>query len=214
MNYLKNNYLNLIFLLLGIVLIAFGGSILIFANQGGDSITVFSQGLATFLKIDLGYGYIIGNVIFLTFMVIFHRKSIGVGTILTATLIGLMLNVFLDILPFKELDNTFLNLLFSFSGLVVAALGLAVYIYSNTGLGAFESFIDYFSLKFKIKFGYIKIFVDAILFSLGALMGGVFGITSIVSVIIVGPLIEFFKYLLNKTKLIKNKQSEISKISP
>lgn len=209
MNYLKKNYLNLIFLLLGIVLLAFAGSILIFSNQGGDSITVFSQGLATFLKIDLGYGYIIGNIIFLIFMLIFHRKSIGVGTFFTATIIGLLLNLFLDILPFKELDNYFINLLFSFSGLVVAGLGLALYIYSNTGLGAFEGFIDYFAELFKIKFGYIKIIIDGILFSLGVLMGGVFGITSIVSVIIVGPLIEFFKYLLNKTNLIKNDSSKI-----
>lgn len=214
MNYLKKKYLNLIFLLLGIVLLAFGGSILVFSKQGADSLTVFSQGLAKFLKVNLGYGIIIANIIFLIFMLIFNRKRIGVGTVFTATLIGLLFNLFLDILPFKELDNYFINLLFSFSGLLVISLGLAIYIYSNTGLGAFEGFIDYFAELFKIKFGYIKIIIDGILFSLGVLMGGVFGITSIVSVIIVGPLIEFFKYLLNKTNLIKNDSSETIETSP
>ena len=87
MNYLKKNYLNLIFLVLGILIMAFGGSIIITAGKGGDSVTVFSQGIAALFNIEYGYGNIIGNVIFLTFMIIFHRKSIGVGTVLTTVTI-------------------------------------------------------------------------------------------------------------------------------
>lgn len=214
MNYLKKNYLNLIFLVLGILIMAFGGSIIITAGKGGDSVTVFSQGIAALFNIEYGYGNIIGNVIFLTFMIIFHRKSIGVGTVLTTVTIGLILNFYFKVLPYEYLENSNYKFLFSLAGLVVAAFGLTLYIYSNTGLASFEAFIDYFSLKFNIRFGYVKIVVDAILFGLGALMGGVFGITSIISVIIMGPLIEFFKFLFNKTNLIKIEPPEITEKSP
>lgn len=203
MNYLKNNYKNWIILLSGLIILSFGASIIIISKYGGDSITVFSEGLSNILKIDYGYAYIIGNFIFLLFMFIFHKRQIGVGTIASTFLIGLIINLFLTLLPFKKLDNNILNFFFSLTGLIIAAIGLSLYIYSNTGLGAFEAFVDFFSEKLKIKFGYIKIAIDAILFIIGYLMGGVFGITSIISVIVLGPLIDLFTFLFKKTNIIK-----------
>src|SRR5690554_1890095 len=170
--------------------------------MGSDSITVFSQGLEKLLKIKYGYAYIIGNTLFFIFMIVFHRKKIGVGTIVSAFSVGLLINLFLEIIPFKAFDNLVINFSFALIGLVIVSIGLALYMYSNTGLGAFEGFVDFFSVKFKIKFGYIKIVFDAILFITGILLGGTFGVISVVSIIILGPLIDFFSSLFKKTKII------------
>lgn len=203
MNYIKNNYKNWIILLSGLIVLSFGASIIIVTEFGGDSITVFSGGLSNILKIDYGYAYIIGNFFFLLFMFLFHRRQIGIGTILSTFLIGLLINLFSNTLPFEKIDNTVFNFLFSLTGLMIAAIGLSLYIYSNTGLGPFEAFVDFFSEKFKIKFGYIKIIIDALLFILGFLMGGIFGLTSVISVIVLGPLIDLFGLLFKKTNIIK-----------
>lgn len=208
MNYIKNNYKNWIILLIGIIILAFGSYIIITANIGGDSITVFIQGLENSFKITYGQAYLLGNGIFLIFVVIFHRKKIGIGTVLTATLTGLIIDVYLKYLPLQKLDNTFFNILFSFSGLVIASFGLTLYIYSKSGLGPFEAFIDYFSKKFNVRFGLIKIILDALLFITGIILGGKFGITSIVSVFVSGPLIDFFTFLIKKTKLLNTPKKE------
>lgn len=202
MNYLKNNYKNLLILLIGVIILSFGSSIIITANMGSDSITVFSQGLANILKIKYGYAYIIGNTLFFIFMIVFHRKRIGVGTIISAFSVGLLINLFLEIIPFKAFDNLVLNFSFALAGLIIVSIGLALYMYSNTGLGAFEAFVDFFSSKLKIKFGYVKIAFDAILFITGILLGGTFGIISVVSIIILGPLIDFFGYLFKRANII------------
>lgn len=204
MNYIKNNYKNWLVLLFGILVLSLGGAILIFANIGSDSVTVFSQGLKNVLSVSYGLAYMVGNIFFLIFMLIFHRKKLGVGTVVVAILTGLLIDLYLKYIPFVVISNKILNFMFSFSGLVLAALGIALYIYSNIGLGVYEGFADYFADKFKIKFGIIKIIFDAILFGLGVLMGGKFGITSIVSVIVLGPLIDLFSFLIKKTNIIKS----------
>lgn len=208
MDYIKNNYKNFIILLIGLIILAFGGFILVASMLGGDSLTVFNQGIATILSIDYGYGMVIGNLIFIIFILIFNRKTIGVGTVAVALLVGPIINLFLKYIPISSLDNKVLNHLFSFSGLVLCSLGLAMYMYSNTGLGGFESFVSFFAEIFNLKFGIIKIIIDAILFTIGVLMGGVFGITSILSVFLMGPLIEVFLHLLNKTNFIKKENIE------
>lgn len=207
MLYLKNNYKNLIVLLTGLTVLSLGSTFIIIAAMGSDSITVFSQGLASIFKIEYGYAYTLANISFFIFMIIFNRKKIGVGTIASAILIGLLINLFLKLFSFVSFSNETYSFLFSLIGLVIVAIGIALYMYSNTGLSSFEAFVDYFSSKLKIKFGYVKIVFDAILFALGVLLGGLFGITSVVSVIVLGPLIDLFGYLLNKTNLIKTNEN-------
>lgn len=204
MSYLKNNYKNLLILFLGIIILALGSSIIIKANIGADSITVFSQGLENTLNLTYGQAYILANLFFLVIVLLLHKKKLGVGTIVITFLTGFLIDVYLKYLPLRSFDNLILNFLFSFSGLVFAAFGLALYIYSNSGLGSLEAFVDYGSKKLNIHFGFAKIIFDALLFIIGALMGGKFGIMSVVSVITLGPMIDLFKYLIAKTNLIKN----------
>ncbi len=209
MNYLKKHYKNLLVLITGLIVLGFGGFIIVISSLGGDSFTVFNQGIANTLNIDVGYGIIIGNLFFIAFLLIFNRKTIGIGTVLVAVLVGLFINLFIKIIPLSALDNKYGNFFFSMAGLVVSSLGLAIYIYSDTGLGGFESFVSYFAEKFKLHFFIMKIIIDAILFTVGALMGGVFGITSILSVLLIGPLIEVFLILLKKTNIIKDETNNI-----
>ncbi|HQM06791.1 MAG TPA: hypothetical protein PLR97_03180, partial [Bacilli bacterium] len=58
------------------------------------------------------------------------------------------------------------------------------------------------------RFAYIKIVNDAIFFTVGWLLGGVFGIASVITVLIYGPLIDFFIKILTKTNLLKSPKPE------
>lgn len=208
MNYIKNNYINWIILLLGITILGLGNSLIVIANCGSDSITIFGQGVANTLSIKYGYGYIVANLFFFIIVLIFHRKKIGIGTVASAFLTGLLINLYMEILPFSTPDNIILKYTISLSGIVVVAIGIALYMYSNTGLGSFEGVVDLLTTKTKLRFWIIKICFDLILFISGILLGGTFGPVSVLSVFTLGPLIDLFRFLLKKTNIIKEHKEE------
>lgn len=211
MNYLKENYKNLIFLFLGIIILSFSGIMFVSTPHGADAITVLNNGISIRLEIPFGLGVLISNVLFLVVVLFINRKSIGVGTVATVFGIGPTVLLLTKILPEINIESAFLNYFVSISALVVSAFGLSLYIYSNTGLGSFESIISFISEKIRLSFGITKIFFDAVLFTLGIILGGkgVFGITSILSVLVIGPLVDLFMFLLKKTNIIPQKEKNV-----
>ena len=205
MHYVKK----ILILLLGLLAISLASALLMITALGGDAMTVINQGTSTFLNIDIAWGTLINNGILFLIMLAFNRKQINIGTIGAAVLIGPFISMFMMILPDSFTDKIFINFIISLASLVICAFGLALYIYSSSGLGPFEGVVDILAKKIKFKFGYSKIIMDAIFFSLGALLGGVFNVSSVISVIIVGPLINLFLYLLNKTNLMTQTNKEL-----
>lgn len=198
MNYVKK----IIVLVLGILVLSLGASILITANLGTDAVTIMNQGVSVFLNINIGWGILINNSVLFLIMLLFNRKKIHIGTVVSAALTGPAISLFMFLMPEAFSDIFIINLMFSMLALIICSFGIALYIYSNTGLGPFEGVIDIISNKIKLKFGYTKIIADVVFFITGALLGGVFHIASVISVFIVGPLIHLFMLILNKSNFI------------
>lgn len=189
-------------LLFGIATISIGASILIVADLGSDAVTILNQGVSTFLNINIGYGILINNAVLFIALLLFNRKQIHIGTVFSALFTPIFVSLFTYLLPESFTNSFVLNLVYSVLALLICSVGLSLYIYSNSGLGPFEGFVDLISKKLKLKFGYTKVIIDVLFFITGYLLGGTFHIASILSIIIIGPLINLFLFLLNKTNFI------------
>lgn len=183
---------------------------LVTANLGSDALMVLNQGIATFLNIELGYGVLINNLTFFILVIIVNRKSIGIATFAVALLLGPSVNLITWLNIFSISESVIMNYLLSIGGIIVSSIGIALYMYSNTGLGPFESLTTLIAKKTKIRFGLVKILFDIIAFGIGVLLGGTFGVCSIIAVIAIGPIIDFVLFLLKKTNLIKDIELESS----
>ncbi|MCK9236427.1 MAG: hypothetical protein M0P09_08975 [Acholeplasmataceae bacterium] len=203
---LKKYYLNVIILLFGIFLMAVGGVLFLEASLGGDALLVMNQGLGNTLKVEPGTAMIISNMIVLSFIFIFFRKSIGLSTLLVTVLLGLAVNGIASLNIIKGSSYLFINILMVLAGVIVGGFGVALYIYADLGLSPFEGVIIFVMEKTKKRFFLIKIINDIVLFTLGFIMGGVIGIGSIMTVFLFGPVIDIYLVLLKKTKLIKQKE--------
>lgn len=201
---IKKYYLNILILLIGMILMAFGGSFFITSQMGSDALMVFNQGLAHFLNIEVGYALIISNCIAFFVIVFINRKTIGLGTIVIALLLGPMINFIININILVTPNNVFLKLMMTLLGNLIGGLGIAMYLYADVGLSPFEAIIITIEKKTKWRFAFLKIINDAIFFLIGFLLGGKFGIGSIITVIIFGPIIAFFLKILTSTHIIKN----------
>ena len=193
----------LILLLIAITLVGFGASGLVQSRIGGDAVLVFEQGISVFLKLEFGITIMIINLIFTVILFFVNKKMINIGTIVFILFLGPIVSLFDKLSVFPD-PNTFMESLgIFFISAIVVTFGISVYLYTDVGYTAFEGILIEIKDRTKIRFSFIKITSDAILFIVGILLGGTFGWGSAISVILFGPLIDMFMYFLKKSNIIK-----------
>lgn len=205
MELIMKYYRNVIVLLLGVLLLSIGGALFLTANIGSDSLMVFNQGISVVLKTKVGLAIMISNIIALFIIFFINKKTLGLGSLAIIFLLGPTIQIIKDANIFKTPNTLILQILMVLIGIVIGGLGLALYMYADLGLSPFEGIIVTISNETKVRFGIIKIIFDAIYFTTGALLGGVFGIGSIMTVFLYGPTIDMFMKLLKKTNIMKKR---------
>jgi uncharacterized membrane protein YczE len=194
----KSNYIyRLLVLVLGVILIALGATIIVTSDIGGDSVVVLQQGFTDFFGIeDLGLGILILNTLLIFVLYLMNKKMVNIGTFITSLLIGPLVSLY-SLLPFlNQPDTLILQILMTIAGSVITSIGIAVYIIANIGYSPYEGIMITIKDKTKIRFSIVKIIGDVVMFGIGILLGGKFGIGSIIAIILFGPLIELFLKVL------------------
>ncbi len=196
-----------VLLIIALFMIAFFASFLVKANIGGDAVLVFEQGFAKLLGVDLGMAIFILNTSLTLLLFIVSPKKIHIGTILIMILLGFFLQVILDTgWIYDPQGNLWQAIIIDFFAIIGLAFSLALYIHANIGYSPFEGLLLYLHEKFSWRFAYIKIGNDIILFLVGWLLGGIVGIGSLMTIIMLGPLIDLFTSLVAKIKWLPPKQ--------
>lgn len=85
------------------------------------------------------------------------------------------------------------------TGQVILCFGVALNLATKFGFGALDALAVTFCEKFKLKYRNMKILLDLGHVIGGVLLGGVFGIGSILGVVAGGPFIAFFINWINGT---------------
>ena len=185
------NIKKIVLSLTGGALIGIGAGSILYAGIGGDTVTVFQDGLHALFNISYGQASRIYNVVFVVLALIFARKYSGIGTVLSALVIGYAIDISNSLWLLTMLNTRFITGLIIFLiGLVIYAMGIALLIKCDAGMNCLDALlyrlIDVTGLKYK----YLRIAADVILTVTGCLRGGVFGIGTVIAVFLTGPLVE------------------------
>jgi uncharacterized membrane protein YczE/predicted metal-binding protein len=199
--------------IVGISLLSLGISFMRYALFGVDPMSCFNVGMARRLDISFGTWMVIICFIML-FGVFFSDKSkIGFGTVYVMLLCGYTSDFFLwliELIPFLEFTMEYriaalvLGLFFNF-------FGAAVYIESNMGLSPYDAVAIIISEKIKREhwFRWIRIGTDALCVFGGFLTKSDIGVGTLITVVICGPCIAFFRKHLKKFKIFQVEQSDL-----
>lgn len=212
---MKNKKLlyKLLTLVVGILFIGLGATIIVKSNIGGDSVIVLQQGFTLLIGLsleDLGLGILILNSLFIVVLYLMDKKMVNIGTFITSLLIGPLVSLY-SMLPFiKEPSTLVIQILMSFLGSVITSFGIALYIIANIGYSPYEGIVLVIVEKTKARFFIIKVLSDVVMFSVGIILGGKFGIGSIISIVLFGPLIDIFLKIL-KPKFLFLEQPQLEK---
>lgn len=181
-------------LLAGLIIAHFGVTLFLLTNLGSDPFNVLVQGLSRQLGWSHGNTHILVNVCIIVILLIIARRYIKIGTIICMFCGGPIIDFFTWLLGGLVQDDTVLpiKLALLLAGCVILAFGMTIVIKSDAGTGPNDLVSVVISDLTKKKFSIVRVLTDVGFVVIGFLLGGVFGVGTIVCAFLVGIVAGWF----------------------
>jgi len=179
--------------LFGLVLFGVGITMQIEANLGAAPWDVFHTGVSELTGISTGWIIVITGVLLLLLWIPLHERP-GLGTILNATVIGVVVDVALPIIG--EPGSVVARLVMTLGGVIIVAIGSGFYIGAGLGPGPRDGLMTGLAKRsvrgrsISIRAG--RTFVEVVVMVIGVLLGGAIGIGTVAFMVGIGPLVQIF----------------------
>lgn len=172
----------------GLGLFGVGIAMILAADLGAAPWDVFHSGVSDLTGIPIGTVIILTGVIVLVSWVPL-REQPGLGTILNAVEIGLVVDLVLPHLP--DLDQLPLRVAVMCSGIVLIGLGSGSYIGSGLGPGPRDGLMTGIARR-GISIRVARTGIEIAVLLLGVALGGAVGVGTAVFALGIGPLVQVF----------------------
>lgn len=188
----------LIILYIGLVIAHLGVSLFLVSSLGADTFTIFIQGIAITSGLTIGTCHVIALILITILMWFTTKGYIKSGTLVCAFLGGWIIDFFLWILgDMVTVESPLvIRIIVVLLGCVILSIGMSIVIKSNSGTGPNDLIAivltDTFNKRFKISFRMVRMVCDILFTIIGFLLGGTFGIGTIIAALVIGPLVQFF----------------------
>lgn len=196
------------FFLVGCFIIQLGVAFFIKSNTGVDSFTIFMQGLANLLHITVGQSNILVMGLVFVGMLIFTREYIRLGTFLAVITAGPFLDFINNVLDNVGIDALplIVRLLIVAVSCVVIAIGFSILKSAELSVAPTDQLPLIIVDKTKWQYKWVRITMDVIFIVVGFSLGGVLGLGTIITTLLIGPCIQYFLPIVEKKaeKIIPN----------
>lgn len=200
----KNLSQKIVFLMFSMFITSFGIVVMIQSNFGLNPWWTFTFGFSN--ATGLSYGLVVQLFsVVLILGAIFLGVKPGIATFMDMMLIGFFVDFILN-LNVIPVQHTFIfQLLMSFVGLIVFCFGVFLTITIGLGTGPKDSFTFALMYKTKKSISQMKLIVESIIFVIGALLGGPFGIGTVIATVATGGILKILFKLFDYTPQEKSK---------
>ena len=185
------------FLLLsfGLSLFGLGEGLLLVSSTGASPWSVFAQGIS--LHIEYSIGLITFFIsLFVIFLWIFLDQKPGIGTILNAIIIAIMIDVSLKYI--QTPDNYVYKIFLSIFAVLLVGLGSGFYLIANLGPGPRDGLMTGLQKKTKLPIALVRAFLEISVVSIGWYLGGTVGLGTLLFAFGVGPAVAFGLFFVEK----------------
>jgi uncharacterized protein len=192
---LKPKISTFIYLCFGLTLFGLGEGLLIVSASGASPWSVLAQGL--FLNIGFSVGVITISISFVVLLLWFPLKQkIGIGTILNALIIGLMIDVCIRYVPTPE--NYINQILLGAVAVVTVGLGGGIYLVANLGVGPRDGLMIGIQQKTNLPIALVRGVLEITVMSIGWYLGGTVGVGTLLFAFGIGPCVALSLFLVGK----------------
>lgn len=191
----------ILFLLIGLVIAHLGVTLFLLTELGSDPFNVLIQGLFRTFSSLTGWAFlthgrvhIAVSLLIILVLLIVDRSYIKIGTLICMVCGGPIIDFFTVLLTPLSLQLTPfpVRVLVLAIGCVILAYGMTIVIKSEAGTGPNDLVAIVISDKIHQKFSIVRVIVDVCFVAVGWLLGGTFGIGTLICALLVGPVAGVF----------------------
>ena len=179
----------IIIIVIGSVIAAYGITLALYAGFGGATLAVLWQGISRTFHISIGMASLIVAIVMIVFAFFYDRSQIHIGTILYQIVYSLCVDLFANAHVYSM--HLWVNALIMLLGVMLFAVGTGFYAAASLGRGSYEALTFSLAEKNGWQVKVVRMILDIVMVIAGVLLGGKFGICTIVTIIISGPVIQF-----------------------
>jgi len=184
-----------LFLCFGLTLFGLGEGLLIVSFTGASPWSVLAQGISLNVDLSIGVITILISVGVLIFWIPLNQRP-GIGTILNALIIGLMIDVCIKFVSTPE--NYVSQLLLAIVAVLTVGLGGAIYLVANLGAGPRDGLMVGLQQKTSLPIAAVRAFLEITVMSIGWYLGGTVGIGTLFFAFGIGPAVALGLFIVGK----------------
>ena len=192
---LKPRSSTLFFLCFGLTLFGLGEGLLIVSLTGASPWSVLAQGIS--LNIDFSIGTI---TLFVSIGVLLLwiplKQKLGIGTILNALIIALMIDICINFVSTPE--NYISQILLAVVAVLTVGLGGGIYLVANLGSGPRDGLMIGLQEKTNLPIAAVRATLEISVMSIGWYLGGTVGVGTLLFAFGIGPSVALSLYIVGK----------------
>ena len=181
-------------IVIGSIISAYGITLAIGAGFGGATLAILWQGLTNVTGMSIGTSSLIVAVAMIIFALFYD--------ILYQIIYSFFVDVFTKIQHYTDIKAV--NFVIMLLGIAIFSFGTGIYSAADFGRGSYEAVTFSLAEKNGWKIKIVRMVLDIIMVIIGVLLGGKFGICTIATVLLSGPIIQATVSTVKKSKILKN----------
>lgn len=170
-------------LVLGLWLFGTGEGLIVLAGLGNSPWTVLAQGVSVQTPLSIGAATILISAIVVASWWLL-RETPGLGTVLNAVLVGVAIDVTLEVVPSPTGIWRALALL---GGIALVSLASGLYLTARLGPGPRDGLMTGIVRRTGRSFRLVRVTLELSALLIGALLGGTVGIGTVAFALLIGP---------------------------
>ena len=174
-------------LYIGLVLYGVSTAMFVRANLGADPWNVFHLGVAQIFSLNIGMVMIgVGALVLLLWIPL--RQKPGLGTISNVIVLGLAADAALALMP--PIESLVARSILLFAAILVNAIATGMYIGAGFGSGPRDGLMTGINARTGWSVRSVRTAIELTVLLAGWLMGGTFGVGTVLYALAIGPLIQ------------------------
>ena len=192
---LKPKFSTLFFLCFGLTLFGIGEGLLLVSSSGASPWTVLAQGISLNVDFSIGTITLILSIAVL-FLWIFLNQKPGIGTVLNALIIAMMIDLCIKFVPAPE--NFISQISLAIIAVITVGLGGGIYLVANLGPGPRDGLMVGIQQKTNLPIALVRVIIEITVVSIGWYLGGVVGIGTLLFAFGIGPMVALGLFITEK----------------
>ena len=179
----KHHIQRLTILFFGLTIFGIGEAFLVISSLGNSPWVVLSEGISINTFLNIGESTFLVSVLVLLLWIPLKQRP-GFGTIANIVVIAAAIEVGLFFIP--AVESIFLKYFYVLFGIALVGAGSALYITCGLGTGPRDGLMTGLHYKSGVRVGRVRLGIEVVAASTGALLGGSLGIGTLLFALLIG----------------------------